>query len=241
MRGSALARINGEARVEILTRDALRGMLDRVANFVTIKPDGGVIPSRPPSDLAPDIMALPSLPFPKLEGVSTVPLFLPDGSLLCESGYDADSGLYLYPEGLEALDTTMPVNEALSLLLEEVFVDFPFADEAGKAHTLCLLLEPFLQRVVGNVTPLYLVDAPTRGTGKGLLTEVTAFIVTGRTAPVMVLPNEGDELEKRVTSALLEGTTHLLLDNVTTLKSPVLAAAITFGQTHYKKRKIWQA
>jgi hypothetical protein len=226
VRGSAPARINSEARVEILSREMLRGILDRTANFVTVKADG-VTPSRPPADLAPDIMALPSLPFPKLEGVSTVPLFMPDGSLLYKSGYHPESGLYLHLNGLEDLHTDMPVGEAKKLLLEEVYGDFPFADEAGKAHTLCMLLEPFAQRLVGNVTPLYNVDAPTRGTGKGLHAEVTASIVTGRTAPIMVLPSEGDELEKRVTSALLEGTTFLLLDNVTALRSPVLAAAIT--------------
>jgi hypothetical protein len=229
MRGSVLARINGENRVELLDQAGLKGLLDRTANFVTVKPGGGVTPARPPYDLAPDIMALPSLPFPKLEGISTVPLFMPDGSLLCTSGYHPGSGLYLHLEGLGDLQTNMPVGEALDLLLNEVFADFPFADVAGKAHALCLVLEPFVQRLVGNVTPLYQIDAPTRGTGKGLLADIVATIVTGKTAPVMVLPANGEELEKRVTSALLEGSTYLLLDNVTRLKSPVLAAAITSG------------
>jgi hypothetical protein len=227
MRGSTLARINSEIRIEIVSSVALKGILDRAIDFVTIKADGGVTPARPPADLAPDIMALPSLPFPKLEGVSTVPLFMPDGSVLCQSGYDSESGLFLHLEGLESVNTAMPLHEALHYFFGEVLADFPFADGAGKAHALCLLLEPFVQRLVGNVTPLYSVDAPTRGTGKGLLTEVAATIVTGKTAPVMVLPSDGDELEKRVTSALLEGTTYLLLDNVTQLRSPVLAAAIT--------------
>jgi hypothetical protein len=227
LRGTALARISSEIKIEILSRDSLKGVLDRVADFVTVRPDGGVTPSRPPSDLAPDIMTLPSLPFPKIEGISTVPLFMSDGSVLYKSGYDSESGLYLHLEGLESLNTNMPVDQALYLLLDDVFADFPFADEGGKAHILCMLLEPFLQRIIANVTPLYLIDAPIRGSGKGLSAEVVVSIVTGKTAPVMTMPSDGTELEKRITSSLLEGSIYLLFDNVITLKSPELAAAIT--------------
>jgi hypothetical protein len=43
----------------------------------------------------------------------------------------------------------------------------------------------------------------------------------------MALPRDEDELEKRITATLLAGRTFLLLDNVTTLRSANLSAALT--------------
>jgi len=48
-------------------------------------------------------------------------------------------------------------------LFNELLGDFPFVDEASRAHTLALMLEPFVRPLIKGPTPLYLIDAPTRG------------------------------------------------------------------------------
>ena len=157
-----------------------------------------------------------------------MPVFLEGGVLLAEDGYDPDSGLLLKLTGLEALRADMPTDEALDLILCGVYGDFPYADpDAGRAHTLSLLLQPFVRQLIKGPTPFFLIDAPARGTGKGLLSEATALIVTGQPAPVMALPRDNDETEKRITAALLAAQTFLLLDNLTSITSTSLAAALT--------------
>ena len=130
---------------------------------------------------------------------------------------------------LEGLRATLSPNRkaATSLIKDELLVDFPFADNGSMAHAFALLLQPFVRFLITGPTPLYLVTAPARGTGKGLLVDAVTIPVTGGLAGVMVLRGGDDELEKRVTACLVAGHALILLDNVTSLKSRVLSAALT--------------
>ena len=60
------------------------------------------------------------------------------------------------------------VEQAKNLLLDEYLVDFPFEGDADRANALAYLLTPFIREMVGLV-PMLILDAPTPGTGKGLL------------------------------------------------------------------------
>ncbi|MBB5379278.1 hypothetical protein HNQ07_004793 [Deinococcus metalli] len=66
--------------------------------------------------------------------------------------------------------------------------------------------------------PLYLIEAPMRGTGKTLLAQILALVTLGNEVGTMVQPANDGEFEKRVTSSLLGGARIILLDNVHTLK-----------------------
>ena len=74
---------------------------------------------------------------------------------------------------------------------------------------------------------MYLIDAPTRGTGKGLLADLISVVTLGVQIDAMVLPRDEDEIDKRITATLMAGHTLILLDNVTVLKSSSLAAALS--------------
>jgi hypothetical protein len=59
-------------------------------------------------------------------------------------------------------------------MLDELFCDFPFADEvASRAHATGLALLPFVRRMIIGPTPIHAVTAPpdAAGTGKGLLVQ----------------------------------------------------------------------
>ena len=215
------------AVAEPLTVPSLKGILDRAANFVRADHRGGVSPARPPTDVLRDILALPNQPFPPLRGIHTAPTFLPGGDLLMANGYHEASGILLRLRNLSVLRRDMPVEEARSLLLDDVLVDFPFADDSSRAHAVAMVLQPMVLRLIGGLLPLYLIDAPARGTGKGLLAEIVAQVALGGPPPVMALPRDEDEIEKRITSLLMSGTSIILLDNINVLSSRSLAAALT--------------
>jgi hypothetical protein len=237
MRGSELVRVPpAEAHAAPLSVPTLRVFLDQAADFVSVRQteeEGKVeLPARPPHDVCESILAVPPQGvFPRLTSIRSVPVMLPDRRLLATEGYDRDSGLLLRLLGLEGIRTNITVPEACRWLLDELFGDFPFADEASRAHTLALVLEPFVRPAIRGPTPLYLIDAPIRGAGKGLLADVACLVATGRKADVMTLvAGNAEEHEKRITSLLLAGAPWILIDNATSLASAPLAAVLTATQ-----------
>jgi hypothetical protein len=220
-RGSALVRVAPQdAHAVPLSVATLRVFMDQAADFVRLR-KGEYIPDRPPHDACESVLAVPPQGvFPRLTSIRSVPVLLPDGRLLADDGYDQDSGVLLRLHGLGALRTDMPVPDAKAWLFDELLRDFPFADAASRAHALALLLEPFLRPRIAGPTPLYLIDAPVRGSGKGLLADVACLIASGRKADVMALVHgNAEEHEKRITALLLAGAPWVLLDNVTSLIS----------------------
>jgi hypothetical protein len=236
MCGSALVRVPpNDTHAVPLSVAMLRVFLDQAADFVRVlqTQEGEVrIPDRPPHDVCESILAVPPRgAFPRLTSIRSVPVMLPDGRLLATDGYDRASGLLLRLHGLEAIRTDMPVPEAEAWLFHELLGDFPFTDEASRAHTLALLLEPFLRPRIKGPTPLYLIDAPTRGSGKGLLADVACLIASGCKADVMTLVHgHAEEHEKRITALLLAGAPWVLIDNATSLISAPLAVVLTAMQ-----------
>jgi len=82
--------------------------------------------------------------------------------------------------------------------------------------------------LVTGCTPLHLLEAPTPGSGKGLLADVVAIVALGRPCdPTTITPDE-DEARKKITSILARAQPLILLDNVRDgLDSAQLASALT--------------
>ncbi|MEJ7639708.1 MAG: hypothetical protein WKF75_17480 [Singulisphaera sp.] len=115
---------------------------------------------------------------------------------------------------------------AKRMLLDDLLVDFPFAEQADRANALALLLLPFIRPLIEGPTPLHLVEAAKAGTGKGLLVDVAHGIATGRTAEATAEVGEGDEWRSRIFAALLGGPRFVLIDNINGyLDSGALASA----------------
>jgi hypothetical protein len=220
-----------EARA--LRPPGLKGLLDRAANFVRereIRMVPVIEPARPPDDVVADILALPPdklTMLPQLAGISASPLVLPDGRILLESGYDQASGYLLDLGGLEGVRDDIPVEEAARLLADELLVDFPFADDASLAHTIAMLVQPFVRPLIAGPTPMYMIEAPAQGTGKGLLAEVAGVVAEGRDPAIMTLGDREEETDKRITALLVASASTILLDNVAEIRSSTLAAALT--------------
>jgi hypothetical protein len=218
--------------VEILSDNALKGRLERVADFRK-QTNAGLRPTPPPSNVVKDILALEKWRFPKIDGIVEVPVLRANGTVLNNAGYDPDTRLYYWPQPefgiprIPKVPTEDRVKAAVDLL-EETIGDFPFEDQSSKANTLALMLTPIVRPAIRGTVPLALIDAPQQGTGKSLLAKVIAMIPTGRPAAMMAAPDNDEEWRKRITATLLSGATVITIDNLEgALSSASLANALT--------------
>jgi hypothetical protein len=225
-------RCDGATMVRPLGVPQLRAVLDRVVRCVR-EGDTGAAPCYPPRDLAEMLVHEPEPPLPILRAVATAPTFTRDGRLLDQAGYDAASGLLLEfafpPRPVSPAPTADDLAAARAWWEKEALVDFPFATAADRVSALALALTPMVRELIDGPTPLFLVEAPLRGAGKGKLVAACLLPTLGPGGwTVAALPREDDELRKAVTAFLLEQRAAILFDNVVgRLGSAVLAKALT--------------
>jgi putative DNA primase/helicase len=187
----------------------------------------------------------------RLGGVTTAPLLGEDGSIRVVEGYDPESRQYC--ANVPVLEvperpTERQARDALRLL-RLAFQTFPFADSEWYRDTELDLELVDVDRPPGLDESAFLAGLMTAvcrpslylapglmlvalssgsGSGKGLLVRAISLIAYGA-RPVPFAPKKGEEQEKTITSALLEGRTMVFLDNVNdaVLSSPTLEQAQT--------------
>lgn len=159
-----------------------------------------------------------------LKYVYRCPVFAGDWQPIGEHGYHESAEAWLDTQAIEGADL-MPISRATSMI-DELLCDFPFADTASKTHAIMAMITPFIRPMVG-LMPLFLVTAPTEGSGKSLLAQLCGLIAEGYHITSITAPSDDDEWRKRITSTLMESPSVILLDNVNDLDSPSLASALT--------------
>jgi hypothetical protein len=175
-RGGALTRLRHSEQsvpfLEVLSESAIRGLMARTADWRQ-STKRGLVPVAPPMPVVKDVLALPEWhDIPILNGIVEAPTFSQDATLLTKPGYDAAGHLWFHAgpgltiPAVREQPSSEQVREARALLLDELLGDFPFADEAARAHALGAMLLPFARELCGARTPLHLIDAPTPGTGE---------------------------------------------------------------------------
>lgn len=227
-----------------INKAQVRGILARsVAWYKTM---GGSKPYEskvsPPLDVVEDMAAKPHKSLPVINGLTHVPVFSLGGKLITAAGYNPDNRLYYAPNGLKLPDVpdipgSGDVKKAKHLLLNELFVDFPFEDEASRANFLATALLPFVRPMITGPTPLNLFDAPDSGTGKTLLAILIGRLITGSDIATITGSKLDAEWDKRILSVLKPGPQILLFDNVeNSINFPSLNNAIT--STKYSGREL---
>src|SRR5262249_34741723 len=129
----------------------------------------------PPSRFVQTLLARPAWPFPLLEGIIHSPTLRPDGSVLDQPGYDAETGLYFDSNGttfpaLPSPCTHKQAQDAI-LTLQEVVKDFPFAKPWHFSAWLAAVLSVVCRYTIMGCVPLFGITATTRGSGKTLLAD----------------------------------------------------------------------
>jgi hypothetical protein len=184
-------------------------------------------------------------------GITTAPVLNDDGDIRVAAGYDHDSGLWCHNVPSIQVEDRPTENEARAALLRlrERFRTFPFADckriAEGELQVVDISQPPGLDestfmvalmtavcRQSLQLAPGFLCDAPSlsgAGTGKGLLVKAVSIVASGAPPSAFTGGHDEEELDKRLTSALIAARPALFLDNLNAkeLKSDVLASALT--------------
>jgi predicted RNase H-like HicB family nuclease len=188
-----------------------------------------------------------------LDGITSAPLLHADGTVRAHDGYDAQTRLWCENVPEIDLPTTITRDAAEDAFraLRHHFRTFPFADasrhfdpELGvevvdlaqppgmdESAYLCGLLTAVCRPCLA-LAPGLMLHAPAfsgAGTGKGLLARAACAIAFGTLPAAMTIGSSPEEMDKRISAALMQAHPAMLLDNVNgvALKSDVLASAIT--------------
>jgi hypothetical protein len=227
--------VNGEGGpgIQILDQAAAYGILLRAADWMQRSGDK-VRDSKPPKEVAADILSNPHRDLPPLDAVVSTPVFDAKWRLLSTPGYHRDARLWLHlNEDAATYDVPIrPTDDDLAaaraLLLNDLLVDFPFTADSDRAHTVAALLLPFARRMFSGPTPIHLLEAPGPGSGKTLLAELISLIFLGHIAGSMTLTKNEDETRKKITAVLIRGHAVIIIDNNEGgLSSSQIAAVIT--------------
>jgi hypothetical protein len=174
---------------------------------------------------------------PPLESITTTPVFSLDGRFETAPGYHESTRSYYRPAaGFEVppvpdSPTDEDVERAKSLILDDVLVDFPFVGEPDRAHAVAMLVTGFVRALLlGQDVPMFIFDAPTPGTGKGLVSNAIGTILMGNRIEMMSDAESNEEWRKRLHAALLEGKPIIAFDNLhNRVDNPTLCLLLTGG------------
>ena len=223
----------GTPRIRTLSKPALKGIIDRLADFIKMT-DRGPKPARPPLDVLDDLINSKENRLPVLEGIVRSPIFSATGELSTTPGYQSSTLRYFHPGSSFNLATVpgnpsqIQIKQARDTLLDDLLGDFPFVESADLTNALAPMLLPFIRLLVDGPTPLHLIESPAPGNGKSILASVIAIPGTGGARAVMVESRLDDEWRKQLTAKLMQLPQMVLIDNLGgRLDSPSFAAALT--------------
>ena len=220
---AGIERPEGSPRITPLPLAIIREKLSAVCRFVKEsdgpKKNGDVLTQiHPPEFSDKAIHARGNYPGNRpLAGIIEFPILRSDGSILDQPGYDFAMEFLFEPSGpVPSIPESPSRADAMAArdVLLDIVCDFPFAKPAHRSAWLASVLTPLERLAFSGPSPLFLVDANIRGSGKGLLVDTTALIASGRRMSVMVAPRNDDEYRKRITSLAIFGDRWALFDNI---------------------------
>jgi hypothetical protein len=241
-RGGELVRLerteSGALIIKTVDTRRMAGILARAARWVRVSYDkrGGATEKEtiPPAAVVDDAMVNVDTRIPALTRIVHAPTFADGETLLTTPGYHPEARIYYDPmHGAVVPDvpcepTAGDLERARALILDDLLIDFPFVSDPDRAHAVALFLLPFVRELIAGPTPLHLIEAPTMGSGKGLLADALLLPALGDTPTPMAEATTDEEWRKQITSNLLGAPAVIYIDNLNRmLASGALAAALT--------------
>ena len=185
----------------------------------------------PPHDVVQAVAARGEWGFIRpLAGIAEWPVLRVDGSVLQTAGYDPATTLIYEPNVEVAVPESPSLADAQAAVgdLYSLVGDFPFEKPAHRSAWLAAFLTLLARPAIDGPTPLTLIDANERGTGKTLLADVIGVILRGKPLPRRTAPEESAEWKKALLAIAIAADPIILLDNVTRmLKSDAFDAVLT--------------
>jgi len=197
----------------------VQDLMSRSAKWVRRDDQGISVKCAPPMPIAQVLTARRiHKPVRVLEAVTTAPVFLADGSILQDRGYNAQSRVYLEPSVCVDVPAEPTRDDARSAvgLLAGLLSDFRFTEKADFSAWVAGVLSPLVKSATGNApAPLVCVSAASPGAGKSLLTDLASAIVMGGKAEQRTYsPRDPGEWTKRVTAYVRAASPISVFDNV---------------------------
>jgi len=228
---AALAKI-AHGTLEIVGLYWLMGQIER--NIRLMKWDGrsdSLIPRDCPERLARWILeSSERWPFPRVYGVTRMPLLRLDGSMLNVPGHDEKTRLLYIPVGQTPKIPMEPTHEEVRAAIKTLwkpFDLFPYEKPCDRTIAFSAMLTA-PQRSIFDKAPAFIFDAPGRGQGKTLLSQSIAAIGTGSVTAPTPWPDQEEEARKQLFASFLDSPRALIFDNLgAQLKSPSLQVSLT--------------
>jgi hypothetical protein len=210
--------VNDRGDILIHARHDLKQQVERLIHFQKFDGRTRKIKAADCSDeVINRVLGSTSRELPELKGVSLFPTMTATGRVLDQPGYDVETGLLMHnpeAEAWEPVKLRPSDNEVLAALdyLWKPFSMFPYDGAVSRGIALAAILTAAIRKGLPTA-PMFLISAPTKGTGKSLLGASIATLAGE--AVSMKLPSNDVELDKVLVSALRAGVSVLFFDNVT--------------------------
>lgn len=159
----------------------------------------------------------------QVKGVMRVPFIWESNLVVLEKGFHEPSGFYCFMPGGIRQDLD-PV-EALDIV-DEYFGEFPYATEVDKTNAYGFIFGMAFKLL--GPSPLLVVDKPASQTGATLLCQSISQVATDSAPAIVGMEKSEEENEKKITAALRNYPSAIILDNVpASLHSSSLASNMT--------------
>lgn len=196
----------------------MRSLFEQVAEFQCLTEGGELKTVNCPGSVVSGYAESAGLwRVPILRSVVTSPTLRADGTVLQTPGYDAESRLLYDPCGIAfpeiPEEPTLDDARAAGARILELVQHFDFVDAGARAVWFAALLTAMVRPMLPSA-PMFVIDAPTRGSGKSKLANIVGVIATGNPPATMSLVDDVDEVRKRILALLLQGTSVVNIDNV---------------------------
>jgi putative DNA primase/helicase len=215
----------------VLSPPLLQRELSKVARWQHVTAKGETKSCDPPDIVIEQLLAMvPDWQFQALAGVTSTPFLRADGSVVAAEGFDAASGYMLMNlPAMPPIPAKPNKDDAIRSLktLENLLTEFPFVSDVHRAVGLSLLITSVLRPSIDDPVPLHALSSPEPGTGKSYLLDIAAMLATGNWCPIIAATRDPEELDKKLTAALLAAMPLISLDNINRLlSSDLLAQAV---------------
>lgn len=215
--GGVLSYIGRDGAVRSLTATSAPVIIGRLIRFYTLKKvqeEWIRVRAEMPDKLWRAFLEKGSWNVPELKGIVHAPYFF-NGEVVESEGYHAESGLYL-TTGFEFLGIKNATPEAAKAALSHIrgtLSGFPPEAATDEAVMVAMMLTA-MQRPTLETSPMFAISANTPGTGKTQLATGIASLMTGEVPAVHGFRDNEQEFAKMLMSALLQGDSTLIIDNV---------------------------
>jgi hypothetical protein len=205
----------------LLTRHDVYSVEHEIGRHITFlrETDDGDLPVCPGRRFIDHWLHFEDSRLPRVSAVLTMPLVLPDGTLLAANGLDRERRFVMRcdPKLLSFIPERFACDDTTVLKAFEFLVDNWLCDVAADLASKCVLIAyalTIIERILFPARPAFLVTASQRASGKTTVLQMLVLAALGLSPPAAAWARDEDERRKAILGYLLEGLPTIIWDNI---------------------------